>query len=415
MLLYVRALVRSAGNNRRRPVNLQAMRLADWVRFFAETEPAKSLLSGLDRSAEWSSVAAEARPMLVAAAYLRQPRKTLIVTSTYERCLAWQAKLTLCGIPDHAVEQLPSGIATLFEDAAPEHMALSERIGALKALTAEEPCVVVGTAAAVLERTLPRDVLDDAFIDIRPGMEIDPERLLRQLTTIGYEHQEPVRLPGQFSRRGGIVDVYASGHDLPVRIELFGDEVESLRLFDPNSQRSVGKLPALSLAPSRETLYTGNAEETRDLVLHALEQEAAKLDPESAARLEELVSADADALSQRVFFNRLDLYRPMLHPESGCALDLLDDDDLLFLDEPLELEAVAARSEEELAQSLKARHDRGEILFSTANDFMLPPEHLSTRRLTISMSAMNALPEWLRLENRQEVNAASLAPYRGLG
>ena len=350
---------------------------------------------------------------MLAAAFRKRPRKVLIVTSSYERCLAWQAKLALCGVHEYLISQLASGMSALFEDAAPEHIALSDRIGALRALVRDQPCIVIGTAAAALERTLPKDILLDAFVDIQPRQSTDPSKLAEQLINLGYEPQEPVRIPGQFSRRGGIVDIYASGRDLPVRIELFGDEVESLREFDPNTQRSVGAIERLSLAPSRETLYTPGEVDLGQFVREAMEREAAQLQDENAERLRELVGADAESLSQHVYFDRLDLYRPLLHPDSGCAIDLLDEHDLLILDEPLEMEAIVSRSEEELAQSLEGRADRGETLHSVANDYILPPEHLANHPKTVAMSAMNAMPEWLSLPSRVDVNAASLEPYRG--
>lgn len=394
------------------------MRLADWVRHFADFEPAKPLLSESPDGVAWHSVAAEARPFLLAAMHHRTPRKTLIVASNYDRCLAWEAKLTNCGIPEGDIFQLPSGTSALFEDASPEFAALSDRIGALEALIHDEPCIVIGAASAVLERTLPKDVLSDAFIQIKPGDTLDSDKLMRQLAVLGYTPQEPVRLPGQFSRRGGIVDIYVSGYDLPIRIELFGDEVESMRHFDPMSQRSVGQVPALRLTPSRETLYpvevggTWGAE-VADLVLQTMHRESSMLGGEASQRLEELVGADVESLKEHIYFDRLDLYRPFLHPDSGCAIDLLGDQGWLVLDEPLELESVVLRSEEELAQSLSARHARGEILHATAGDYIHPPEHLANHRVTTALTAMNALPDWLSLRT-EDVGAVSLAPYRGL-
>lgn len=389
------------------------MRTADWARSLsAYTELDEPL--ALDFSAEWRSVAHEARPILFAAAYLKQPKKTLIVTANYERALAWQAKLQLCGISQDLIHQLPSGTSALFEDATPEHIALSDRLGALRALTEAEPFIVLASPQSALERTLPRDVLIDAFISVKPGDELDLPGFLAKLVGLGYEPQEPVRLPGQFSRRGGIVDVYPTGSNLPVRIELFGDEVESVRVFDPNTQRSIKSVKRLDLSPSRETLYTGQADPgLPNLIREASEREAAGLDEEAAGRLEELIAGDAEALASRVYFDRLDLYRPLIHPDSGCAVDLLSEDDVLFLDEPLELESIAARAEEELAHALDGRSQRGEILHSTALDYMLPPEHFAGHRLTLAATGMNAVPEWLSIARRFELNAISLEPYRG--
>lgn len=395
------------------------MRLADWTGKIASWEPLARHLDALDGQTEWQSVAAEARPFLIAAAYKRTPRKILIVASNYERCLSWEAKLRLSGIPEGDIFQLPSGTSALFEDAQPEYSALSDRIGALRTLIEDRPAIVIGAASAVLERTLPREILSDAFIEVKPGDTIDSDRLLSQLTGLGYEPAEPVRLPGQFSRRGGIIDVYVSGHDLPLRIELFGDEVESIRSFDPVSQRSTGTLPALSLSPGRETLYwnpdgdDSYRADLANLITTTAEREAASLGEVEGARLEQLAQGDAEAIGNGVFFDRLDLYRPLFHPDSGCAIDLLGEGGLLVLDEPLELEHAASRAEEELAQSLEARHGRGEILHSTVNDFMLPPEHVASHEQLLTLSSMNALPEWLRCSKKEDLAIASLDPYRG--
>ncbi|MEA2553497.1 MAG: hypothetical protein QOJ65_1673, partial [Fimbriimonadaceae bacterium] len=389
------------------------MRTAEWASRLASHTALQPLFEDLDASSDWQSIAYEARPVLLAAAYHRHPRKILIVTGTYEKSLQWQAKLQLCGIERDLICQMPSGTSALFEDAAPEHVALSDRLGALRALVLDKPFIIIATAQSALERTLPRDILQQAFVEIKPGDTIDPDRVATQLVNLGYEPAEPVRLPGQFSRRGGILDIYATGHDYPYRIELFGDEVESIRHFDPASQRSITPVESILLSPSRETLYSGGEADLRALILDALEREASLLDTDAADRLRELVTGDAEAIGSRVYFDRLDLYRPFMHPDSGCTIDLLSDGDLLVLDEPLELEAIAARAEEELGQGLKARADRGEMLRSTVLDFMLPPEQVAIREKWLTMTAMNAVPEWLKPVSMHEVGAMSMDPYRG--
>lgn len=389
------------------------MRVSEWAKSLATLPGLDSLFDSASGAAEWQSVAVEARPVLFASLHVRNPRRSLIVTPNYERALHWQAKLELCGVPHRMIFQLPSGGSSLYEDSAPEHIAQSDRLGALKALTTSEPVIVIATAQAALERTLPRETFEEAFLEVSVGDTLDLNEFSDRLVRLGYEPSDPVRLPGQFSRRGGILDIYATGRDLPIRMEFFGDEIESLRMFDANTQRSVGSITALNLSPSRETLYTTDGESIAEMVRDSIDREAASLDDEAAARLTELISADANALAAKVYFDRLELYRPLLHADSGCAVDLLGEGDLLVLDEPLELEAIAARAEEELAQALEARHKRGEILHSTANDFMLPPEHLASFSSTVSMSAMNALPDWLKLPSKHDVNAISLDGYRG--
>ena len=389
------------------------MRTSEWAQDLASNKALSPLFEDLHASCEWQSISYEARPVLLAASYHAHPRKSLIVTGTYEKALQWQAKLALCGIEKDLICQMPSGSSALFEDAAPEYVALSDRLGALRALVEDKPYVVIATAQAALERTLPREQLEQAFLNLKPGDAIEVDRIARQLVNMGYEPQEPVRLPGQFSRRGGILDIYATGHDYPYRIELFGDEIESIRHFDPTSQRSITPVEELILAPSRETLYSGGESDLQKLILDSLEREASLLDTDAAERLQELIAGDAEAIGNKVFFDRLDLYRPYMHPDSGCAVDLLSSDDLLVLDEPLELEMIAARAEEELGQALSARAERGEILRSTVLDFMLPPEELSSRDQRLTLTAMNAVPEWLQASHKHDVSAMSMEPYRG--
>ncbi|MBS1709136.1 MAG: DEAD/DEAH box helicase, partial [Armatimonadetes bacterium] len=150
-----------------------------------------------------------------------------------------------------------------------------------------------------------------------------------------------------------------------------------------------------------------------DMVERALAMEANEL-PEAAAKvLEDTVHGDLRAIQQRVFFDRLDLYRPLVQPESGCAVDVLGDDGLLILEEPIELDAIATRSESELGESLEARTKRGEILKATPNDFVVPVERFGSHPRTIALSAMDGAPVWWEHDSEHAWEAQSLEPYRG--
>jgi transcription-repair coupling factor (superfamily II helicase) len=313
------------------------------------------------------------------------------------------------------VRLLPSGLSVLFEDAAPETAALSDRIGALRLLAHGEPGIVIATPQAALERTLSAEALRDHYLELEPGAEADIDDVRRALVRMGYESGEPVRVPGQFSRRGGILDIFPMGFERPIRLEFFGDEIESLREFDAMTQRSVRTVGRLEIAPSRETLVPEDAGGIVDLLRRSLDIEASRHAEESAQKIRDLVEGDLQALESRSFFDRLDLYRPWLYPDGGCAVDLLGEGGWLVLDEPLELEAFASRSEKELGQALEARASRGEILASTAHDFVLPPEHIASVPFRLSLSAMNGVPSWLAHENDWDAAMGSLDGYRGQG
>ncbi|RYG87994.1 hypothetical protein EON77_01290, partial [bacterium] len=389
------------------------MRIADWARRLSPSlaEGGATVPDpGLTKS--WLSTVPEARAFLLGAAYLRAPRKMLIVCATYERALAWQAKLELAGVSRERIHQLPGGSSSLFEDGAHEQISESDRLGALRSLVDDDPGIVIASPQAVLERTLSRETLLETNLEVKAGEELDLRDFSKKLQSLGYERQEPVRLPGQFSVRGGILDVFPVGYDAPLRIELFGDEVESVRAFDPATQRSTGPVPALRLSPSRETLYSGFHEDLPDELRGYAEREATTLEPAVAEKLIETISEDADRLAQRTYFDRLDLYRPYLHPDAGCAIDLLPEDGLVVLDEPLELEAIANRAESELESALKSRAARGETLAYAVGDFMFSVEKLACCG-GLALTAMNGLPDWFSAQESAELETSSLEPYRG--
>ena len=141
------------------------------------------------------------------------------------------------------------------------------RVATLAAWRSGVPRVLVASVHALLQHTLDADRLPEPPLELRPRQRMSQERVLRELVALGYENLPEVGGRGEFARRGGIVDVFPAGQPLPVRIEWFGDEIDSLRAFDPADQRGVrpGRLgppacrPASSPwprapAPSRERL-----------------------------------------------------------------------------------------------------------------------------------------------------------------
>ncbi len=117
---------------------------------------------------------------------------------------------------------------------------------------ATRPRIVLTTANAILQRVPPRSAFRDASLEIEEGSALDTELLTEFLIGRGYNRAETVREPGEFAVRGGIVDIYPAGEGEPVRLDLFGDEVENIRRFDPSTQRSTDRLPRLVLHPVAE-------------------------------------------------------------------------------------------------------------------------------------------------------------------
>ena len=134
---------------------------------------------------------------------------------------------------------------------------VAERLGALFHLRqgTRFPALVLSWRA-LHKRVLPPDVLDRLSEMIGVGQELDRDAFLRRLAQMGYQSSPLVEDLGTFSFRGGIIDVFCPLYSRPIRLELFGDTVESLRLFDPATQRTVELLKEATLIPAREVLFT---------------------------------------------------------------------------------------------------------------------------------------------------------------
>ena len=159
------------------------------------------------------------------------------------------------GAAEDAVRLLPAYDMKPFSGQAPSPELVFERLWALYGLlAARPPLAVIASAPAALQRSLPGRVLSRSVDLIAAGQELDREAFLARLAAWGYEPAAMVQGPGEFSVRGGILDLYPPGLKQPVRLELFGDYVESIRLFRTLDQRSMAELDEVVLLPAREIL-----------------------------------------------------------------------------------------------------------------------------------------------------------------
>lgn len=234
-------------------MNLAALlpRLRAWPDLAALNEPGGRVLN-LPRAA---------RPPVLAAWLTTHSAPTLILTARSDRAQALADEL-LAWEPGLRVMAFPEPNPLFYEKAAWGEGVLRARMAALAALTpyagltapATPPPVIVASARAVLTRTVPRREVVAATRTLKRGQKLALDKVLAQWVELGYEPASTVTAPGQFARRGGIVDVYPITEPLPVRLEFFGDEVDILRTFDPETQRSGAPLEAITLTPAREAM-----------------------------------------------------------------------------------------------------------------------------------------------------------------
>src|SRR6266436_6144927 len=149
-----------------------------------------------------------------------------------------------------------------YDRVSPNGEIVSRRIDTLTRLATgggDTPLVILTTVNALVQRVPPRSLFDGRVLALRPGGRIGLDRLQSFFRNNGYIRTDTVREPGEFAVRGGIVDLYPAGAGEPLRLDFFGDALESIRSFDPLSQRSTGKLNEAVLRPVSEVLLDDEA------------------------------------------------------------------------------------------------------------------------------------------------------------
>jgi transcription-repair coupling factor (superfamily II helicase) len=155
---------------------------------------------------------------------------------------------------EHIVLPFPSQEVDPYRGLAPHLRIASARARALHAMAAGQARVVVASASALLPRVSPPGAVTALTLDLKPGDDIDTQRVAETLVDAGFTRRDPVEEHGEFCIRGGVIDIFPAGDDLPARIELAGDTIEAIRRYAPETQRSVVTTERLSVVPLREVL-----------------------------------------------------------------------------------------------------------------------------------------------------------------
>jgi transcription-repair coupling factor (superfamily II helicase) len=303
-----------------------------------------------------------AKPALLAALHGLVERPVLVVAARPGRARALAEELRVWSDRPERVLLFPARDGFPYERLPPDPATAAQRRAVLAALAlhaADPPLLVVTSVRALLDRLMPPERLRAGTLELRVGARLRPERLLEALVALGYRRVELVEQPGQFARRGGIVDIYPASapneagpadDEAPfaLRVDFFGDEIDSLRRFDPATQRSVAAVEAYQLGAAHEVLPPLSAEAAA--ALRALDLAALRDDLAAAyARdRERLLAGDPVPL--------LDEYRAYLGTAS--LLDYLPAGGALVLDEPEQLAeaaATVARQAAEVEADLVAR------------------------------------------------------------
>ncbi len=235
-------------------------------------------------------------------------------------------------------------------------------------LMEEKSGVVVTTFDGLMDHLLPLAFLQKQILEVGSGQTLDIAEWKEKLVELGYERVAQVDGMGQFSIRGGIIDVFPLTEELPVRIELWDDEVDSIRTFDIESQRSIEELERVLVYPATEMVLTkqqiADGREAIEKEAKKYEKELrAQLKTEEAARIHSIISELSDGLKEGWKQHGLDGYIHYFCRDSVSFLDYFPEEDtVIYLDEPERLKEKGATVEEEFRESMISRLEHGYLL-----------------------------------------------------
>lgn len=294
-------------------------------------------------------------------------RSCVVVTDSNSEMEIWTSDLGYFAT-DSTIVALPSFETDPYSGVSPHAETQERRALAFWQLQNRNSSFVVMSARSLIQRTVtPKAITALGCILIRDS-DFPPETLIEKLIAGGYVREDPIFGPGQFSVRGGIVDVWSPDADSPVRIEFFGDTVESIRMFDADTQLSTGQVERIAVAPMRELAVS--PQDFRDWAFFASERFA---DDKFARNLKDRT----DFAETGETFSGWEFLIPLVKPLSASVFDHLPEC-VFVIDEPTAIEHTLTTLYDHVNNNFDAVIDSGEVGLEP-NELFISPEDLRTK------------------------------------
>lgn len=252
-----------------------------------------------------------------------------------------------------------------------------ERLKILEKIFDNKKKVIVTTIDAATSIFAPIDIFKDNIFKLSVGDNLDVKKFIGRLIKIGYERVFTVEQCGQVSTRGGIIDIFPPTSEFPYRIELFDDEIDSIRTFSPQTQRSIDKSYVINIFPAKEIiLYDDNIKLGCELITKDLEKTISELNKEKkfseVKKIKALVNENLEFLKEKGTFQNIDSYLPYFYSEPSNFFDYIGDS-LIIMDDPKRCEGKLDAIYDQFNNDFELFIDRGNIL-SKQGELIIPKE-----------------------------------------
>lgn len=334
--------------------NNGGIKVKDLNEYLQSMKDIQSIITGVDGGLKEQMVAGlsgSARSMLVSAIEASTKRPILLVTYQLVQAQQLYDDLSVFLEEDH-VHLYPVNELIASEIAISSPELRSQRIEALTKWSMSNSGILIAPVAALKRILPPKRYWSKYQLTFTEGEEIDINSYLGSLIDMGYEHASMVTAPGEFSRRGGIIDIYPVTEAYPIRIELFDDEVDSIRYFDADTQRSLERLQEVSVGPATELLLTNeDIGRGADRLEEAFSKTLKKLKTNEAKEtLVESIEADISRLRNLEHYPEMQKYVGFFYENPASLLDYLPSGGLIIFDEMSRIHETATNLDHEEAE-----------------------------------------------------------------
>ena len=338
--------------------------LADWGQFDDIKENiynGKTQITGLPNQSKCHVIAS-----------LLYPLTTACIFVTFNDFLAKNISEDLeFYFPDKVIH-FPARELFFYQAAAQSNEITAKRLKALAALAADKNVIVVASLEAVLSVQSNLKCFMESIFTVTVGDELPIPSLAQRLVNLAYERVDAVEGAGQFSIRGGIIDFFPPVCDKPCRIEMFDDIIDSIREFDPISQRSTEKLKEIEISPAHELILTPESKvEAKKNIAVAFEKARQNLNAIKEKgvlkRLKDKTEFILDSLNEGSNDSHMESYFNFFYPDKVSVLDYMPDRALIVFDEPSKLEESSRVFSEGFSEHFKDLLEQGEVFPEQSN------------------------------------------------
>jgi len=292
-----------------------------------------------------------------------------------------------------------------------------ERLKILREMVRKSRKIIVTSIEALAARYTPLKLFKSGIFKLTLGDTIDFSKIEKELVQSGYERADMVEEKGQFSIRGGIFDIFPPGMSLPYRVELFGDEIDSIRSFNMDTQRSIDKVNSFEFYPAKEVILTSTKIEEGYKKIEAEYKEVFNKQNDNKdlqRKLKEVVGSNLESLKENWSFETIDSYINYFYEDTSSLLDYLEDPYILILDSQRcsgKLDSVY----QEFIENYKGFLERGDILPGQGNLLLNKEEVINSiiRNKLLVLSTLGTTNKNFLPKNIIEFNQISLQNYHG--